>query len=120
MNFPLLFKLSYLNSYFALTLGYLNPALNNPALFRIGNSAGWQDIYFHRLRLGITNISSSAGWNRRKYRETGQETGTIYRHQLSQGDLHCPRLIAVTGKAGLNWFEQLLLARAPKSSCNVP
>ena len=28
----LLFKLSYLNSYFALTLGYLNPALNNPAL----------------------------------------------------------------------------------------
>ena len=45
-------------------------------LFRIGNSAGWQDIYFHRLRLGITNISSSAGWNRRKYRETGQETGT--------------------------------------------
>ena len=89
-------------------------------LFRIGNSAGWQDIYFHRLRLGITNISSSAGWNRRKYRETGQETGTIYRHQLSQGDLRCPRLIAVTGKAGLNWFEQLLLARAPKSSCNVP
>ena len=28
----LLFKLSYLNSYFALTLGYLNSALNNPAL----------------------------------------------------------------------------------------
>ena len=27
----LLFKLSYLNSNFALTLGYLNPALNNPA-----------------------------------------------------------------------------------------
>ena len=26
-----LFKLSYLNSNFALTLGYLNPALNNPA-----------------------------------------------------------------------------------------
>ena len=32
----LLFKLSYLNSSFALTLGYLNPALNNPAL---GNDA---------------------------------------------------------------------------------
>ena len=28
----LLFKLSYLNSNFALTLGYFNPALNNPAL----------------------------------------------------------------------------------------
>ena len=28
----LLYKLSYLNSNFALTLGYLNPALNNPAL----------------------------------------------------------------------------------------
>ena len=27
----LLFKLSYLNSNFALTPGYLNPALNNPA-----------------------------------------------------------------------------------------
>ena len=27
----LLFKLSYLNSNFALTLGYLNPALNDPA-----------------------------------------------------------------------------------------
>ena len=26
------FKLSYLNSNFALTLGYLNPALNNSAL----------------------------------------------------------------------------------------
>jgi len=28
----LLFKLSYLNSNFVLTLGYLNPPLNNPAL----------------------------------------------------------------------------------------
>ena len=28
----LLYKLSYLDSNFALTLGYLNPALNNPAL----------------------------------------------------------------------------------------
>ena len=28
----LVYKLSYLNSNFALTLGYLNPALNNPAL----------------------------------------------------------------------------------------
>ena len=27
----LFLKLSYLNSYFVLTLGYLNPALNNPA-----------------------------------------------------------------------------------------
>ena len=27
----LLYKLSYLNSNFALTLGYLNPALNKPA-----------------------------------------------------------------------------------------
>ena len=32
----LLFKLSHLNSSFALTLGYLNPALNNPVL---GNNA---------------------------------------------------------------------------------
>ena len=31
----LLFKLSYLNLNFALTLGYLNPALNNPALVDI-------------------------------------------------------------------------------------
>ena len=30
----LLYKLSYLNSNFALTLGYLNPALNNPAQAR--------------------------------------------------------------------------------------
>ena len=29
MNFP--FKLSHLNSNFALSLGFLNPALNNPA-----------------------------------------------------------------------------------------
>ena len=29
----LLFKLSYLNSNFALTLGYFNPALNIPALY---------------------------------------------------------------------------------------
>ena len=28
----MLFKLSYLNSNLALTLGYLNPALNNPNL----------------------------------------------------------------------------------------
>jgi len=32
MKLNLLYKLSYLNSNFALTLGYLNPALNNPAL----------------------------------------------------------------------------------------
>ena len=30
MKLNLLFKLSYLNSNFALTPGYLNPALNNP------------------------------------------------------------------------------------------
>ena len=30
------FKLSYLNANFALTLGYLNPALNNPTLKIIG------------------------------------------------------------------------------------
>ena len=29
----LLYKPSYLNSNFALTLGYLNPALNNPAQY---------------------------------------------------------------------------------------
>ena len=39
----LLFKLSYLNSNFTLTLGYLNPALSNPALvprkkFKLGLS----------------------------------------------------------------------------------
>ena len=32
MKLNLLFKLSYLNSNFELTLGYLNPALNNSAL----------------------------------------------------------------------------------------
>ena len=31
IKLTLLFKLSNLNSNFALTLGYLNPALNNPA-----------------------------------------------------------------------------------------
>ena len=31
----MLFKLSNLNSNFALTLGYLNPALNNSALYEI-------------------------------------------------------------------------------------
>ena len=31
MKLNLLFKLSYLNSNFELTLGYLNPALNNSA-----------------------------------------------------------------------------------------
>ena len=31
IKLSLIFKLSYLNLYFALTLGYLNPALNNPA-----------------------------------------------------------------------------------------
>ena len=30
MKLNLLFKLSFLNFNFALTLGYLNPALNNP------------------------------------------------------------------------------------------
>ena len=34
MKLTVLFKLSYLNSNFALTLGYLNPALDNPALLR--------------------------------------------------------------------------------------
>ena len=32
LNFRLLFKLSYLNSNFALTLGYLNPPSNNLTL----------------------------------------------------------------------------------------
>ena len=32
MKLNLLYKLSYLNSNFTLTLGYLNPALNNPVL----------------------------------------------------------------------------------------
>ena len=32
MKLNLLFKLSYLSSTFALTLGHLNPALNDPAL----------------------------------------------------------------------------------------
>ena len=32
MKLNLLFKLSCLNSNFELTLGYLNPSLNNPAL----------------------------------------------------------------------------------------
>ena len=31
----MLFKLSNMNSNFALTLGYLNPALNNSALYEI-------------------------------------------------------------------------------------
>ena len=34
----LLFKLSYLSSNFALTLGYLNPASSNPALVYIGET----------------------------------------------------------------------------------
>ena len=40
LNF--LFKLSYLNSNFALTLGYLNPALNNPALL-VGSSRKYEN-----------------------------------------------------------------------------
>ena len=39
----LLYNLSYLNSNFALILGYLNPALNNPAMIRITN------IFFFHL-----------------------------------------------------------------------
>ena len=34
MKLNSLYKLSYLNSNFTLTLGYLNPALNNPALLK--------------------------------------------------------------------------------------
>ena len=41
----LLFTLSYLNSNFALTQGYLNPALNNPALKSIRRS--YIGIQFH-------------------------------------------------------------------------
>ena len=42
----LLFKLSYMNSNFALTLGYLNPALNNPALIANFSSPGMLDKTF--------------------------------------------------------------------------
>ena len=43
----LIFKLSYLNSNFALTLGYLKPALNNLALeIRIAVSSGHQQLHF--------------------------------------------------------------------------
>ena len=42
----LLFKLSYLNSNFALTLGYLNPALNNPALIANFSNPGMLDKTF--------------------------------------------------------------------------
>ena len=46
----MLFKLSNLNSNFVLTLGYLNPALNNSALVL---------ILEHELRL-ITNRASDS------------------------------------------------------------
>ena len=44
----LLYKLSYLNSNFALTLGYLNPALNNPALVHKWGPGTTISALFHR------------------------------------------------------------------------
>ena len=41
----LLFKLSYLILIFSLSLGYLNPAFNKPALAPFSGSEGW--IYLH-------------------------------------------------------------------------
>lgn len=39
------FKLSYLILIFSLSLGYLNPAFNKPALAPFSGSEGW--IYLH-------------------------------------------------------------------------
>ena len=46
MKLNLLFKLSYLNSSLMLTLGYLNPALNNLALDLEVQSTGLPSLFF--------------------------------------------------------------------------
>ena len=47
----LLFKLSYVNSNFELTLGYLNPALNNPAQQRRTTDKRYEKMRVPKLRL---------------------------------------------------------------------
>ena len=57
----LIFKLSYLNSNFALTMAYLNPALNNPVL-RITQAGAPEGQFFCILAhhvLGFVSISMS-------------------------------------------------------------
>ena len=54
MKLNLLFKLSYLNSNFALTLGYLNPALNNRAL--IYNLKVPFNFHLTFLRLNVIKV----------------------------------------------------------------
>ena len=52
-------KLIYLNSNFALTLGYLNPALNNPALL-VGSDRKYENRskYKNKTQTAVTNIVS--------------------------------------------------------------
>ena len=57
----MLFKLSYLNSNFALTLGYLNPALNNPTK---------GETFYDRAQIACVQTSPISFWcnkgNRRR------------------------------------------------------
>ena len=62
----LLFKLSNLNSNFALTLGYLNPALNNPALV-VCNSVWSQELQLHYVSVCIFKYSFSYGNDKQDY-----------------------------------------------------
>ena len=52
-------KLIYLNSNFALTLGYLNPALNNPALL-VGSDRKYENRskYKNKTQTAVINIVS--------------------------------------------------------------
>ena len=55
-----LFKLSNLNSNLALTLGYLNPALNNSALYCISRPSQWWYVCpWPKFQIGSTRILKS-------------------------------------------------------------
>ena len=62
----LLFKISYVNSNFALTLDYLNPALNNSALGSNFAQLFWQFVSVRVKILSITNVVASRDINRGK------------------------------------------------------
>ena len=68
----LLFKLSYLNSNFALTLGYVNPALNNSAL------VDW----LHFAEIILVFLVASVTWAERTTRTAWEERPGAIKEEL--------------------------------------
>ena len=62
MKLNLLFNLSYLNSNFALSLEYLNPALNNPVLYPYMTWHAKEQAYSVLVKSSQWSIINAAFW----------------------------------------------------------